>query len=246
MTYQPGPYGPGPHGTAPYASGPAGPYAGQPGSGQSGYGQSGYAPAPYGTPVAPVRRRPGIVASGLFMGTWLFLLWALEGVDTLLGGALDQFGVSPRDPAELPQILTAPFLHFGFSHVAANSIPFLVLGLIVLLSGGRQFLFATVAAAVGSGLFAWLLSEPRTVTAGASGLVFGWLAFLLVRGLFAGNWKQILIAAAVFGFFGGILWGIFPGQPGISWQGHLGGAVGGGLAAWWLVRRAKTKSPAAT
>ncbi|HHU39431.1 MAG TPA: rhomboid family intramembrane serine protease [Propionibacterium sp.] len=171
------------------------------------------------------------------MGGWLVLLWVLEVVDLVLLGALDGFGVSPRVIAELPQVLTAPFLHFGFEHLMANSVPFLVLGVLTRMSGRRAFWVATAVSIVVSGLFAWLLSAPHTVTAGASGLIFGWLAFLLVRGLFNRNWKQILISAAVFGFFGGMLWGVFPTLPGVSWQGHLGGAVGGVLAAWWLPRR---------
>ena len=182
--------------------------------------------------------RPTLSSSVFFIGGWLVLLWALEALDVILIGALDGFGVSPRVIAELPQVLTAPFLHFGFEHLAANSLPFLVLGVLTRMAGRREFWVATMASMVVSGLAAWLLSAPNTVTAGASGLIFGWLAFLLVRGLMNGNWKQILISAAVFGLFGGMLWGVFPTLPGISWQGHLGGAVGGVLAAWWLQRRA--------
>ena len=191
-------------------------------------------PPPASTP-APAR--PTLGSSVVFVGGWLVLLWVLEALDVVLLGALDGFGVSPRVIAELPQVLTAPFLHFGFEHLMANSLPFLVLGVLARMAGRRPFWVATLASILVSGLFAWLLSAPNTVTAGASGLVFGWLAFLLVRGLFNRNWKQILISAAVFGFFGGMLWGVFPTLPGVSWQGHLGGAVGGVLAAWWLQRR---------
>ncbi len=193
--------------------------------------QPAYTPA---APVVVLDRRPTAVASFFFVGTWLALMWVLEGVDTLLGGALDTFGVSPRDVTELPQILSAPFLHFGFGHLIANSVPFLVLGVLVRMSGRREFWVASAASIVVSGLVAWLLSAPLTVTAGASGLVFGWLGYLLVRGLFARNWVQILVAAAVFGFFGGMLWGVFPTMPGVSWQAHLGGVLGGVVAAWWL------------
>ncbi|MFP5415679.1 MAG: rhomboid family intramembrane serine protease [Actinomycetes bacterium] len=194
-----------------------------------------YAPAPRPFPMAPAPTT--LMGSSFFVGGWLVLLWFIEVVDLLLGGTLDAFGISPRDVTELPQVFSAPLLHFGFGHLMANSLPFLVLGVLTRLAGRREFWVATGASVVVSGLFAWLLSAQFTVTAGASGLVFGWLAFLLVRGIFAGNWVQILVSAAVFGFFGGMLWGIFPTMPGISWQGHLGGAVGGVLAAWWLSRR---------
>lgn len=207
--------------------------------------QYGWTPPPpsYGRVAVPppastlAPARPTLGLSVVFVGGWLVLLWVLEALDVVLLGALDGFGVSPRVIAELPQVLTAPFLHFGFEHLMANSLPFLVLGVLARMAGRRPFWVATLASILVSGLFAWLLSAPNTVTAGASGLVFGWLAFLLVRGLFNRNWKQILISAAVFGFFGGMLWGVFPTLPGVSWQGHLGGAVGGVLAAWWLQRR---------
>ena len=207
--------------------------------------QYGWTPPPpsYGRVAVPppastlAPARPTLGSSVVFVGGWLVLLWVLEALDAVLLGALDGFGVSPRVIAELPQVLTAPFLHFGFEHLMANSLPFLVLGVLARMAGRRPFWVATLASILVSGLFAWLLSAPNTVTAGASGLVFGWLAFLLVRGLFNRNWKQILISAAVFGFFGGMLWGVFPTLPGVSWKGHLGGAVGGVLAAWWLQRR---------
>lgn len=195
----------------------------------------GYAPAPQFVPALPAR--PSLIGSSFFVGGWLVVLWLVEVVDMFLGGALDTFGVSPRELGELPQVLSAPLLHFGFEHLAANSLPFLVLGVLTRLAGRREFWVATGASVVTSGLAAWLLSGPFTVTAGASGLVFGWLAFLLVRGIFAGNWVQILLSAAVFGFFGGMLWGVLPTMPGISWQAHLGGAAGGVLASWWLTRR---------
>lgn len=193
-----------------------------------------YGRVPVPPPQSYAPARPTFGSSVIFIGGWLVLLWVLEVLDVMLIGALDGFGVSPRVIAELPQVLTAPFLHFGFEHLAANSLPLLVLGVLTRMTGRREFWVATLASIVVSGLAAWLLSAPNTVTAGASGLIFGWLTFLLVRGLMNGNWKQILISAAVFGFFGGMLWGVFPTMPGISWQGHLGGAVGGVLAAWWL------------
>ena len=91
---------------------------------------------------------------------------------------------------------------------------------------------------VASGAFVWVLSPPGSLTLGASGVVFGWLTYLLVRGFFSRSAGQIALAVLVFVLYGGILWGVLPGTVGVSWQGHLGGAVGGALAAWWLHRRA--------
>ena len=109
---------------------------------------------------------------------------------------------------------------------------------LVLLGGWGRALWATVVIVVVSGLFAWLLSPPHTVTIGASGLIFGWLTYLLVRGFLTRNGAQIAISIGVVVLYGGVLWGVLPTQPGVSWQAHLGGAVGGVLAAWWLHGRA--------
>lgn len=182
--------------------------------------------------VTPVSVRPRTAA--LFMGSWLALLWLLELVDTVALHALDAWGITPRVWSELPQVFTAPFLHFGFAHLAANSLPFFLLGLLTLLAGVRTFGVVTLASVVGSGLLVWVLAAPRSLTAGASGLVFGWLTYLLVRGFFARDVTQLVIAAVVFLVYGGVLWGVLPIQAGISWQAHLGGAIGGAWAAWWL------------
>lgn len=170
------------------------------------------------------------------MGFWLALMWLLEIVDVLSGGSLDRLGVEPREAGELPQILTAPLLHFGWGHLISNSLPFFALGVLVLLSGLRRWLIATSSSVASSGLLAWLISPPDTVTAGASGLIFGWLTYLLVRGIFSKDGRQILLSLVVFAVWGGVLWGVLPTTPGISWQAHLGGAIGGVLAAWWLHR----------
>lgn len=131
-------------------------------------------------------------------------------------------------------VFTAPFAHGDFGHLAANSVPLLVLGFVIALDGVRQWAYVTLAAAIGSGLFAFLLNAPGTVTIGASGIVFGYLTYLIARGLFSKDWRQLVLGAVVLLIYGSVLWGVFPTAPGVSWQGHLGGAVAGVLAAWWL------------
>ena len=118
----------------------------------------------------------------------------------------------------------------------ANSLPFLVLGFVVLVSGGRQFWAATLIIVAISGAVVWLLSPPGTITAGASGLIFGWLTYLLLRGVFNRNITQIVEAVVIFLIYGSILWGVLPTQAGVSWQGHFGGALGGVIAALTLAR----------
>jgi membrane associated rhomboid family serine protease len=109
-----------------------------------------------------------------------------------------------------------------------------VLGLLTLLTGIGRGLGATAIIWVISGLGPWLIGDSRSVTIGASGLVFGWLLYLISRGVFARNLWQIVVGVIVGLLYGGILLGVLPGQPGISWQDHLFGALGGLVAGWVL------------
>jgi len=170
----------------------------------------------------------------VIMGAWLALLWIVEAVEQVTRGSLLWLGISPRQLEDLPQIYTAPLVHLDWQHLMGNSVPFFLLGLVILLSGVWRWLVSTFASLTSSGLAVWLLSPPNTVTVGISGLIFGWLTYLLTRGIFSRNWRQIALAVVVFAVYGGILWGVLPGSPGVSWLGHLGGAVGGVAAAWFL------------
>lgn len=177
------------------------------------------------------------LGAAVLMGALLALLWVLEVVDQASGNALDEFGIHAREVDGLPHVLTAPFLHFGFDHLVSNSLPFFVLGVLVLLGGLARWIWSTVITVLSSGLTAWLLTPANSVIAGASGVIFGWLTYLLARGVYSRDIKQILVSVAVLIFYGGVLWGVLPGQAGVSWQGHLGGAVGGVIAARLLHRR---------
>jgi membrane associated rhomboid family serine protease len=165
---------------------------------------------------------------------FVVLLWAIEFVDVVLGNRLDDEGVRPRDDEGLVGILFAPLLHAGWDHLIANSLPLLVLGFLVFLSGIGRALAATAVIWVVGGLGTWLIAPEHTVHIGASVIVFGWLTYLMLRGIFARNEAQIALGAVILVLYGGLLLGVLPGQPGVSWQGHLFGAIGGGLAAWWL------------
>jgi membrane associated rhomboid family serine protease len=171
------------------------------------------------------------------MAGLLALLWVLEFFDSLIGHRLDYYGIHAQDVDGLPGILTAPLLHGGWGHLIGNSVPFFVLGLLVLLSGLARWIWSTVISIITSGLTAWLLTPAGTVIIGASGLIFGWLTYLLARGLWSRKIGQVVIAAAVLLFYGGMIVGILPGAAGVSWQAHLGGAIGGILAAWLLHRK---------
>ncbi len=173
----------------------------------------------------------GALEAAVVMGALVVVLWVIEAIDQANGNALDAYGIRPRSEDGLWEIFTAPFLHGSWAHLVSNTVPFFLLGLLVLLDGWRQWLVTTLWVVLTSGLAAWLLSSPNTVTLGASGVVFGWLTFLIARGFYTHAPGQIALGVVVFVFYGGVLLGVLPTDAGISWQAHLGGAIGGVLAA---------------
>lgn len=170
----------------------------------------------------------------IVLGGFIAFIWFLEAVDWVLGGSLDQFGIVPRQISGLWGIGAAPLLHAGFAHVAANTIPFLVLGWFVLLRGLRTFILVTLITLLVSGLGTWLIGPSTSIHLGASGLVFGYFGYLLMRGYFERSWEAIVWSIVVAILYGGMLLGLFPRGVAISWQMHLFGFIGGGLAAYFL------------
>jgi membrane associated rhomboid family serine protease len=167
----------------------------------------------------------------LVLGGTLAVFWAVFLVNTVLGGSLLTLGVIPRTMIGLRGILVAPFLHGSLNHLVANSIPFLALGWMVMLRDERHFIPVTLAGMIGSGLAAWLLGAPGSVHIGASGVIFGYLGFLMLTGWYTRSFVSILLSVIVTLFWGSLVFGIMPGEPGISWQSHIGGFLGGVLAA---------------
>ncbi len=158
-------------------------------------------------------QQPTLSRALTVVGGILALMWAVELVDVLTLNSLDYFGIQPRQTEDLPNILVAPFLHFGWGHLIGNSIPFLVLGVLTYLAGVVRWVVTSLTTVVSSGMAAWLLSPVGTITAGASGVIFGWLAYLLVRGIFTGKPGQIAIAVVVFMLYGSVLWGVSRRRP---------------------------------
>ena len=199
------------------------------------------------TTTGPLTRRPrgtpASVRALTVIGAFVALLYVIELVDTVLNHRLDQEGVEPQQTDGLLGILFAPLLHAGWEHLIGNTVPLLVLGFLILLSGVRLWFQVTAIVWVVGGLGTWLVASPNTVHLGASVLIFGWLVFLLLRGFVSGRFRQILLGLVILFLYGGILWSVLPGQPGISWQGHLFGAVGGAIAALVLAERRQPSGP---
>ena len=175
---------------------------------------------------------------GTILGGFVATIWVLEVVDIFLGGALNRYGILPRNLIGLRGILFAPFLHGNFAHLIANTIPFLTLGWFVMLRETSDFFVVTGITMLVSGLGVWLFGSAG-LHIGASGVVFGYLGFLLARGYFERNIPSILLSVIVGFLYGGAIWGVLPTQPGVSWEGHLFGFVGGVIAASFLSQRKK-------
>ena len=172
----------------------------------------------------------------------LAVMWGLEILDFLLPFIhLDRFGIRPRSVGGLLGIPLAPFLHLGFRHLISNSIPFLVLGALVMTSGMRAFRSVSIMVVVLGGLVVWVFGATNSVHIGASGLIFGYLGFLLSRGIFEKSTRSILISLILLVAYGGMIHGVLPGQAGISWLGHLGGFLAGITAAARLVPHPRRK-----
>lgn len=176
--------------------------------------------------------RQEIKTQAIILATFVAIFWLLEILDQFVfRGSLDIFGIIPHQVIGLRGILFAPFLHGDFSHLIANTVPFLILGWLVMLQETSDFFIVTGLTMLVGGLGVWLFAAPRSIHIGASILIFGYLGFLLLRGYFQRNIPSILLSILVFLLYGGTIWGVLPSRPGISWQGHLFGFLGGVLAA---------------
>jgi membrane associated rhomboid family serine protease len=184
------------------------------------------------TPASRARR--GL----LVVGSFVLLLYVIEIINTVLFHSLNRtFGLRPRSLDGLLDILTFPLLHANLAHLMSNTLPLIIFGFLVFLAGMRVFVTALASSWLGSGVVVWLIGGFK-VTVGASGLVFGLFAFLLVRGFVNRNWWQIVLSVVLFMAYGGILFGILPTVASfVSWQAHLGGAIGGVVAALLLSTR---------
>jgi membrane associated rhomboid family serine protease len=164
------------------------------------------------------------------------LMWILEGVDTVLDHRLDRYGIEPRDPDGLDGVVAAPFLHVGFGHLIANTIPFVVMGAVIAFEGPLRLVAVTALVALFSGLGTWLVAPEGTIHVGASGIVFGYATYLIARGAFNRRFGEIGIGIAVAVIWGSALLAGLEPREGISWQGHLFGAIGGVATAAMLAR----------
>ena len=194
-------------------------------------------------PAQP-NKRPAWLVGGLTVVSFVALLYVIEAYDSVTGHQLDRNGIRPLETDGLSGILFAPLLHSNWEHLVANTGPALVLGFLMTLAGLSRFIFATAIIWIVGGFGTWLIGNIGAPTyngvvvetnhIGASGLIFGWLTFLIVFGFFTRKVWEIVVGIVVLFIYGSILLGVLPGTFGVSWQGHLCGAAAGVLAAYLL------------
>lgn len=202
-------------------------------------------------PAAQAKKRSTAAVGAATILTFVVLLYFVELIDQMTRHSLDANGIRPLEVDGLWGIVFSPLLHASWEHLMANTVPLLVLGFLMTLAGLSRFVWATAIVWILGGFGTWLIGDVGsscgpTDHIGASGLIFGWLAFLLVFGIFVRRVSNIIIGLVVMFAYGGVLLGAMPVLGvcgGVSWQGHLCGAIAGVVAAYWLSapeRKART------
>jgi membrane associated rhomboid family serine protease len=178
------------------------------------------------------------------MAGFLALIWALQVFNWADGYRLDaDFAILPEHLSRLPDIFIAPFLHFNWQHIEGNSLPLFVLGVLAAYRSIARFLLVSLIVLVTSGMAVWLFQSSNEPTVGASGLIFGYFGYVLIRGFLDRNLIDIGVGAVAGVLYWTILAVALPGTPGVSWIGHLGGLVCGVIAAWVVRSRPSVGSP---
>jgi membrane associated rhomboid family serine protease len=199
-------------------------------------------------PAAPSTRSPA--AEDRIRGLTLVIgmvavMWVVEGLDAL-GAHLERDGIHPHDVGWLPGIAFAPFLHAGWAHLIGNTVPFLILGFTIALGGLARTAAVTVIVVLVAGFGTWAFAPAHTNHIGASGVVFGFATYLVARGAFSRRPLHLVVGLAVLAIYGTTLLLALVPTPGISWQGHLFGAIGGVIAARAIHAATRRTSPAAS
>ncbi|HEY5116727.1 MAG TPA: rhomboid family intramembrane serine protease [Nakamurella sp.] len=215
---------------------------------------SAYVPPPSGgvmpTGSPPAKRAGGsavaqrVKPAVITIGALAALMIVLQTINWATDYRLATWGIDPRSWEGLLGVLFAPLLHGSWAHLWSNLVPLVIMGVLIMLSGVRQFVAVTALVWLVSGLGVWLVAPANTTTVGASGIVFGWLAFLIVRGIWTRTWQHLLLGLVLLAVYGSLFWtGIvkvaaadITGVVTVSWQAHLFGAIGGILAAFLVAR----------
>jgi membrane associated rhomboid family serine protease len=191
----------------------------------------------------PQKQRDGLV----LLAAIVLVMWAVEAINSIDSNRLDSDGLYSRNIGRFWGILTSPFIHASFQHLMDNTVPFVFLGIIIALHGAARLLLVTGFVVLIGGLGTWVIGPGGTSTIGASGIVFGYATYLLTRGFFDRSIWELAVGMIVGVIWGAALLSSLVPHSGISWQGHLCGAIAGVIVAWRLSqvdhRRAEAVKP---
>jgi membrane associated rhomboid family serine protease len=180
--------------------------------------------------------KPGFRHAAMVTAGFVLLLWLIEVLDLLFGLDLARLGVYPREPLGLAGILAAPLVHGSWLHLVSNSFALLVLGSVLLYGYPRTALPLVVLTWLGSGLGVWLFGRA-SYHFGASGLTHGLMFFIFVSGILRHDRLSIALSMIVFFLYGGMVWTVFPTEPGVSFESHFFGALMGLVGAFLFFGR---------
>jgi membrane associated rhomboid family serine protease len=167
---------------------------------------------------------------------FILVLWGVRIVDSLLPTDLCQFGIVPRNLVGLLGLIFAPFLHGNYFHLISNTVPVFVLLLILFFFYPKNAWTVIIESVLIGGGLVWLFGRSASHV-GISGLIYSLAAFLIVAGIYKKDMKSLILSIAVLTAYGGLIWGIFPGRYWISWEGHLFGALAGGIVAYFQFKK---------
>lgn len=182
--------------------------------------------------LSDMKIKKGTITEGLLWGfLWLSIMWLVKIVEVTNNISLAEYGLYPRDWKHLYGIVTIPFLHGDWNHLLANTSPFLVLTLFIVLGYRNIYMQVNLIVLLLGGFWTWLLGRSD-FHIGASGVIYGYASFLFFAGIFSKNYRMMALSMLVVFLYGSLFWGIFPIQQGVSWEGHLCGAAAGCVAAF--------------
>lgn len=159
------------------------------------------------------------------------ILWSIFIIDETFGLRLGQFGLRPGSLWGLTGVLTAPLLHANFQHILSNSLPLLISTTSILFLYPNAAFRVIPLVWIGSGALAWLIGRP-SLHIGASGLIYGLLAFVFVSGILRRDLRSVSVSLLVGFLYGSMVWGVLPTRPNMSWEMHLSGALIGVMLAF--------------
>ncbi|MGK7297021.1 MAG: rhomboid family intramembrane serine protease [Candidatus Wenzhouxiangella sp. M2_3B_020] len=174
--------------------------------------------------TASRRARSNFVLAMKTVAGFVFVIWAVFGFDQFTGLQLIRYGLTPRDAMGLIGLVTTPLLHYNLAHIASNTLPLLVGGTMMLFLYPNSSVRALPAIWLGSGLLAWLFARD-SIHIGASGLIYGVLAFVFISGVLRRDLRSIGAALLVWFLYGSMIWGVLPVGRGMSWELHASGLV---------------------